>query len=90
MNTILQYPSKRPKVSQVSYWDNIFEDTADTWNGQKVWAKVERGMPFYDFYRITYSIDNTKKSVLKYGESAWNQTEMFVYDLGFANVLGRI
>lgn len=83
-------PSRRPKVSQVSYWDNIFEDTAETWKGQKVWAKVERGMPFYDFYRITYSIDNTKKSVLKYGESAWSQTEMFVYDLGIFTVLGRI
>jgi hypothetical protein len=83
-------PSRRPKVSQVSYWDNIFEDTAETWKGQKVWAKVERGMPFYDFYRITYSIDNTKKSVLKYGESAWSQTEMFVYDLGFRYVLGKI
>jgi len=55
-----------------------------------VWAKVERGMPFYDFYRITYSIDNTKKSVLKYGESAWNKTEVFVYDLGIFTVMGKI
>jgi hypothetical protein len=27
---------------------------------------------------------------LFYGESAWNDTERFVYDLGFSNVLGMI
>ena len=85
-----RYPSKRPKVNQVSYWDNIFEDTAQNWKGQGVWAKVERGMPFYDFYRITYAIDGVKKSVLKYGETSWSDTERFVYDLGFHNVMGRI
>lgn len=81
-------PSKRPKVSQVSYWDNIFEDTVQTWKGQSVWAKVERGEPFYDFYRITYAIDGVKKSVLKYGETAWSKTERFVSDLGFRDVHG--
>ena len=91
MNTTYQYrPSKRPKVSQVSYWDNIFEDTAQTWKGQTVWAKVERGEPFPDFYRITYTIDGVKKSVLEYGETSWSDTERFVYDLGVFSVLGRI
>lgn len=83
-------PSKRPKVSQVSYWDNIFEDSAETWNGQKVWAKVERGEPFPDFYRITYTVDGVKKSNLEYGETSWSDTERFVYDLGLFNVSGRI
>jgi hypothetical protein len=27
---------------------------------------------------------------ISWEESAWNETEMFVYDLGFRNVLGRI
>jgi hypothetical protein len=83
-------PSTRPKVSQVSYWDNIFEDTAETWKGNKVWAKVEVGAPFVDFYRVSYTIDGVKKSKLFYGESAWNQTERFVYDLGIFTVAGMI
>ena len=77
-------------MGQVSYWDNIFEDTAQTWKGQSVWAKVERGEPFYDFYRITYTVDGVKKSVLKYGETSWSDTERFVYDLGIFSVLGQI
>ena len=85
-----RYPSKRPSVDSVKSWDNIFEDSADTWKGQSVSAKVERGFPFPDFYRVTYTIDGVKKSKLFYGESAHNQTEMYVYDLGFRNVLGRI
>ena len=90
MSTTFLYPSKRPSVKSVSYWDNIFEDTAQTWKGQTVWAKVERGMPFYDFYRITYTIDGVKKSVLKYGETSWSDTERLVYDLGIFSVLGQI
>jgi len=39
---------------------------------------------------VTYTIDGAKKSKLFYGESAWNETERFVYDLGFTNVLGMI
>jgi hypothetical protein len=84
------YPSKRPKVSQVSSWDTIYEGSTENWKGNKVSAKVERGEPFYDFYRITYTVDGVKKSKLEYGESAWNKTEMFVYDLGFRNVLGML
>lgn len=91
MNITSQYrPSKRPSVKSVNYWDNIFEDTAQTWKGQTVWAKVELGNPFPDFYRVTYTIDGIKKSKLFYGESAWSQTEMYVYDLGLHQVLGKI
>lgn len=91
MNTTSQYrPRTRPSVKSVNYWDNIFEDTAQTWKGQTVWAKVELGNPFPDFYRVTYTIDGIKKSKLFYGESAWSQTEMYVYDLGLHQVLGKI
>jgi hypothetical protein len=51
---------------------------------------VERGDPFPDFYRVTYTIDGVKKSKLFYGESAWSDTERFVYDMGIYNVSGRI
>jgi hypothetical protein len=90
MNTMSLYPSKRPSVKSVKYWDNIFEDSIDTWKGQSVSATVERGEPFPDFYRVTYIIDGTKKSKLFYGETSWNDTERFVYDLGLFNVSGRI
>ena len=91
MNTMSHYrPSKRPKVSQVTDWTTVFSDSAQTWKGQDVWAWVERGEPFYDFYRITYTIDGVRKSVLKYGETSWSDTERFVYDLGIFSVLGRI
>jgi hypothetical protein len=91
MNTTSHYrPSIRPSVKSVNYWDNIFEDTAQTWKGQTVSAMVERGDPFPDFYRVTYTIDGVKKSKLFYGESAWSDTERFVYDMGIYNVSGRI
>ena len=91
MNTTSHYrPSTRPSVKSVNYWDSIFEDTAQTWKGQTVSAMVERGDPFPDFYRVTYTIDGVKKSKLFYGESAWSDTERFVYDMGIYNVSGRI
>ncbi len=86
-----RYPSKRPSVKDVSKWYVIFEDFIDTdWRGQNKHVIVEQGRPFPDFYRVTYTIDGVKKSKLFYGESAWSQTEMFVYDLGIFSVLGRI
>ena len=89
MNTFR--PSKRPSVKSVSQWDTLFEDFIDTdWRGQNKHVCVENGRPFPDFYRVTYTIDGVRKSKLFYGESAWNHTEMFVYDMGFRNVLGRI
>ena len=90
MSLAMYRPSKRPTVSQVRIWDNIFQDSAQTWKGQDVWAKVEVGAPFVDFYRVTYTIDGAKKSKLFYGETAWNDVERFVYDLGIFSVLGSI
>ena len=87
MNTFSTYrPSKRPKVSQVRIWDNLYEDTTQNWKGQTVSAKVECGAPFLDFYRATYTIDGVKKSKLFYGESAHNDVRRFVYDLGLFSV----
>lgn len=84
-------PSKRPSVKDVSQWYNIFEEWIDTdWRGQNKHVLVERAYPFPDFYRVTYTIDGVKKSKLFYGETAWSKTEMFVYDMGFRDVLGRI
>ena len=90
MSFMTTHPSRRPKVGQVSYWDNIFFDSAETWKGQSVSAKVELGVPYPDFYRVIYTIDGVKKSKLFYGETAWSDTERFVYDLGIYSVLGMI
>jgi hypothetical protein len=85
-------PSKRPSVKQVSEWCKGFEDAIDsTWRGEgHREVLVEQGYPFPDFYRVTYKIEGVKKSKLFYGETAWSDVERFVYDLGFANVLGRV
>ena len=88
MSLAMYRPSKRPSVKQVSKWSTVFSDSAQTWKGQDVWAWVEQGNPFPDFYRVTYTIDGVKKSKLFYGESAHNTTEMFVYDMGFRDCLG--
>jgi hypothetical protein len=87
-------PSKRPKVSQVSNWHIIFNEGIEThWRGDDYAGDVDVaiGYPFPDFYRVTFFPKSGKKSMkLFYGESAWSQVEMYVYDLGFHNVLGRI
>ena len=89
-----RYPSKRPKVSQVSEWETIYtEDMEHDWRGLYGGTViVQRGYPFPDFYRVITHMGKPaeKKSKLFYGESAWNQVEMFVYDMGFHDVLGRI
>ena len=95
MNSTLHYrPSKRPSVKSVKFWDLIFTDSCthhwrgDSFNGD---IQVYRGEPFPDFYKVIYTpVEGKKVSKLFYGESAWSQTEMYVYDLGFHNVLGRI
>jgi hypothetical protein len=91
MNTMSHYrPSKRPSVKDVSKWYVCYENDLDlSWRGQgELWVMIERGYPFPDFYRVTYTIDGVKKSKLFYGESAWSQTEMFVYDMGFRDCIG--
>lgn len=90
MSTTSRYPSKRPSVKDVSLWDTIYSGATENWKGYRAAVIVENGYPFPDFYRVTYTIDGVKKSKLFYGESAWNQTERFVYDLGLFDVLGRI
>jgi hypothetical protein len=93
MSTMSHYrPSKRPSVKDVSKWYNVFQDTIKSdWKGPThKHVMIEQGYPFPDFYRVTYTIEGVKKSKLFYGETAWNKTEMFVYDMGFRNILGRI
>ena len=87
-------PSKRPSVKQVSKWYILFEDTLDLsffqLNGSRH-VVVEQGYPFPDFYRVTLvESDGKKSSKLFYGETAWNDTERYVYDLGFRDVLGQL
>ncbi len=85
-------PSSKPSVKQVSKWDNVFEETTSTWRGPELRSvKVEVGYPFPDFYRVTFIDENKKKSSkLFYGETAWSDTERYVYDLGFFNVSGAL
>ena len=95
MSTMSHYrPSKRPSVKQVSNWDLLFsESQTNDWRGDGYVGHVEvyNGYPFPDFYKVIWIPINGKKvSKLFYGESAWNDTERFVYDLGFANVLGSL
>ena len=89
-------PSKRPKVSQVSEWDLIFEDSVlDHCRGvsNDCTVQIYNGYPFPDFYKVVVKWhDENKKNTNKlfYGETAHNQVENFVYDLGFGRVLGMI
>ena len=97
MNTISHYrPSKRPSVKQVQEWQEIYSDyNYEHWRGD-VYAgevRVYNGYPFPDYYKVTFRpkgepMPNRPKYF--YGETAWNDVERYVYDLGFANVLGRI
>lgn len=85
MSFMTTHPSRRPKVSQVSKWYLEYENSIDlSWKGQgEITVKVEQGYPYPDFYRVTTVTNGSKKSKLFYGESAWSQVNMFVYDLGF-------
>ena len=88
-------PSKRPKVSQVEEWEFVYSDynykhwRGDAYAGE---VRVERGYPVPDFYRVIFrpKFEGKKVSKLFYGESAWNEVERYVYDLGFPMVLGQI
>ena len=94
MSLAMYRPSTRPKVSQVKEWDTIYtEDMENDWRGLYGGSViVQLGFPFPDFYRVITNMGkpNVKTSKLFYGESAHNQVEMYVYDLGFRNVSGRI
>lgn len=86
-----RYPSKRPSVKQVTEWNTVFTDTMDyDWRGLGGGTViVQNGYPFPDFYKVRYKMGNDTKwsQKLFYGESAHNQVRMFVYDLGFRDVL---
>ena len=90
MSFMTTHPSRRPKVGQVSKWYVEYENSIDlSWRGEgEITVKVEQGYPFPDFYRVTDVTNGVKKSKLFSGESAWSQTEMFVYDLGFRDFVG--
>ena len=93
MNTISQYrPSKRPKVSEVKRWDEIFFDSiyhhwrGDAHNGS---VSVFRGYPFPDFYKVVFEPQDSNKrktSKLFYGESAHFDVARYVGDLGFQSI----
>ena len=95
MNTMSHYrPSKRPSVKQVERWETIYTDEIENdWRGYFGGSViVQNGQPFPDFYKVQYKIgkDSKWQSKLFYGETAWSDTERFVYDMGFRNVLGMI
>jgi hypothetical protein len=83
----LLYPSKKPKVSQVSEWKMIYNDElhnhwrGDAFNGVIV---VSYGYPFADYLRAIYT-PVTGKRVIKYfyGERAWDECRRYAEDLGF-------
>ena len=89
MSFMTTHPSKRPSVKSVKEWDLLFEDSIlDHWRGAENDCTVEvwNGHPFPDFYKVVvlpHSPSKKKYSKLFYGESAWSQVNMFVYDLGF-------
>ncbi len=95
MNTMSHYrPSKRPSVKSVKEWDTIYtEDMENDWRGLYGGSVVvQRGEPFYDFYRVIANMGkpNVKTSKLFYGESAHFDVVRYVEDLGFRNVWGMI
>ena len=89
-------PSKRPSVKQVQAWDEIYSDYNYThWRGDEFAGEVRvyRGYPFPDFYKVTFRPKGEGKANRPkyfYGETAWNDTERYVYDLGFHHVIGKL
>jgi hypothetical protein len=86
---------QRPKVSEVSKWETIFvaEMLHDSRGLHGGIVYIQRGLPFQDYYKVISRMGKAptkKNSKLFFGESAYNQVEMYVYDLGFRDVLGRI
>lgn len=95
MSLAMYRPSKRPKVKEVTEWELVYNARIDShWRGDAYNGDVEVsvGYPFPDYYKVSFYPATLGAKVTKYfyGESAHNQTEMYVYDLGFRDVLGRI
>ena len=89
-------PSKRPSVKQVQEWEFVYSDyNYNHWRGDDFAGEVlvERGYPFPDFYKVTFrpkAEGKAHRPKYFYGESAWNEAERYVYDLGFPMVLGQL
>ena len=84
-----RFPSHRPKVSDVEYWDTLLAHHVDrTWKiNQPQTVTVERGEPFDEFYRVRHVNHETNKKTSKlfYGESAHFEVQRYVEDLGFVS-----
>ena len=82
-------PSKRPKVSQVSKWDLIYDDDITNHWSRSTQGTIQilMGYPFPDFYKVvTTNVEGAKKSKLFYGESAYYQVQQYVSDFGVRSV----
>jgi len=84
-----RFPSRRPKVSEVKNWCEVFHHRVDrTWKiNQAQTVTVQRADPFWDFYRVTHVNHETNKKTSKlfYGESAHFEVQRYVSDLGFVS-----
>jgi len=82
----LLYPSKKPKVSQVHEWRNIYSYESDPdwrWTGGGS-VMVCEGYPFPDFLRVQYwPVEGKKVTKYFYGEMAIHDCRRYVSDLGF-------
>ena len=83
-----RYPSKRPKVGQVSEWNTVYiGEIENDWRGAYGGtAIVYVGYPFPDFYKVVTHMGQmpaVKTSKLFYGESAHHKVRSYLYDLGF-------
>lgn len=84
-------PSTRPKVATVKKWETVFHEEMEyDWRGLGGGTVVvQLGYPYPDFYKVTswMGFDHDKKIKYFYGEMAFHQVRMHVYDLGFRRVL---
>jgi len=82
-------PSKRPKVSEVSYWHTVFYkdmeyDRRGLGGGSVI---VQNGEPYPDYYKVIFYPAHGKRiSKLFYGESAYFDVVRYVNDLGFPEI----
>ena len=89
-----RFPSHRPKVGDVKYWDTLLAHHVDrTWKiNQPQTITIQRGTPFPEFYRVRHVNHETNKKTSKlfYGESAHNQVKNYIYDLGFVSAYANL
>lgn len=89
-----RYPSKRPSVKSVDEWVTVYTETMEhDWRGLYGGTViVQEGRPFPDFYKVRYLMgkDTKWQQKLFYGETSFHKMRMFVYDLGFRDVLTEV